>query len=59
MTEQSKKPAADDSEMPEDNPISAMMALKHPEKVKEVEEASIVEMSQRHNSIPNRFIDKK
>lgn len=54
-----KKPVADESEMPDDNPISAMMALKHPEMAKEVEEASIVEMSKSANSVPNRFVNKK
>ena len=42
--------------MPEDNPISAMMALKHPETVKAVEDATINEMAESHNSNPNRFV---
>lgn len=40
--------------MPIDNPISQMMALKHPEKVKAIEDATIEDMAQSHNSRPNR-----
>ena len=45
--------------MPEDNPISEMMALKHPEMVQEVNNAAIEEMAQSHNSVPNRFVGMK
>jgi hypothetical protein len=40
-----RAPVPVEEEMPEDNPISAMMALKHPETVKAVEDASINEMA--------------
>ena len=40
--------------MPIDNPISQMMALKHPEKVKAIDDATIEDMAQSHNSRPNR-----
>lgn len=38
----------------EENPISQMMALKHPEQVKAVDDATIEYMAQSHNSEPNR-----
>lgn len=51
-----KAPVVEDNEMPEDNPISALMALKHPETVKAVEDASINEMAQGFNSEANRYV---
>lgn len=57
FSQQKKAPAklAEDDMLPEDNPISAMMALKHPEIQKEIEDASIQEMAQSHYStISNR-----
>lgn len=53
-----KAPVVED-EMPEDNPISAMMALKHPETVKAVEDASINEMAMGYRSAGNRFVDSE
>lgn len=44
------KAPADDDMIPEDNPISAMMALKHPEAQKEIMDASTEEMAQSHYS---------
>ena len=37
-------------EVPEDNPISAMMALKHPERQREIENMQTEEMAQSHYS---------
>ena len=45
-----KQPADDSLEMPEDNPISAMMALKHPERQREIENMQTEEMAQSHYS---------
>ena len=45
-----KQPAEDTFEMPEDNPISAMMALKHPERQREIENMQTEEMAQSHYS---------
>lgn len=38
----------------EENPISQMMALKHPEQVKAIDDATIEDMAKSHNSSPNR-----
>lgn len=51
-----KKEPVDENELPEDNPISAMMALKHPETVKAVEDATINEMAQGYKSAANRYV---
>ena len=51
-----KAPVVDENEMPEDNPIAALMAMKHPETVKAVEDASINEMAQGFHSAANRFV---
>lgn len=44
------KAPADDDMIPEDNPISAMMALKHPEAQKAIEDVSLEEMARSHYS---------
>ena len=50
-----KGPNPEDLALPEDNPISAMLALKHPEQQKAIMDASIEEMAQSHYSNPNRM----
>ena len=48
MSKAAKKPVVESFDMPDDNPISAMMALKHPERQREIENMQTNEMAQSH-----------